>query len=79
MISVTFPIDLSLASSEAVYKEFKIHALYTDISKAFDTVCFGILIHKLRNFGIHGELLNRSLLYLTLRLQKLVVCEYEVI
>lgn len=34
------------------------HAIYTDFAKAFDSVDLGILLRKLRSYGITGELLR---------------------
>lgn len=45
----------------------EVHSIYTDFSKAFDTVDFGILISKLHSFGVRGMLLDWFKTYLTHR------------
>lgn len=42
----------------------EVHAIYTDFSKAFDTVDFDILISKLHSFGIRGTILDWFKTYL---------------
>ena len=32
--------------------------IFIDFKKAFDTVCHSKLLHKLRSYGIHGNLFN---------------------
>jgi len=48
--------------------------IYFDLSKAFDTVPHDLLLHKLKQFGIHGRLLKWITNYLTNRLQR-VTCD----
>jgi Reverse transcriptase (RNA-dependent DNA polymerase) len=43
--------------------------IYTDFSKAFDKISHSILIHKLRNVGIHGDLHRWLSSYITNRSQ----------
>ena len=47
--------------------------LYLDFSKAFDKVDHAILLHKLQNIGIRGQLLNWLTSFLTERVQKISV------
>jgi hypothetical protein len=47
--------------------------IYTDFSKAFDKVSHGLLLHKLRNFGICGSLLSWFESYLSRRQQRVVL------
>ena len=42
----------------AMESGLQIDSIYTDFKKAFDRVNHLILINKLKNFGIHGPLLN---------------------
>ena len=44
--------------------------LYVDFAKAFDTVCHNKLFHKLRSFGINGNLLKWIQDLLTNRTQR---------
>ncbi|CAD6215467.1 GSCOCG00011207001-RA-CDS, partial [Cotesia congregata] len=44
---------------------FSVHALYTDFSKAFDTVNHDILVEKLKCHGVTGKALNWFQSYLT--------------
>ena len=53
-------------------------ALYIDLSKAFDTLSFDILLYKLSHYGIKGNAFNLLKSYLTDRKQ-LFVCFFKVI
>lgn len=46
------------AIAEAMDRGQEVHAIYTDFSKAFDTVEHGILIHKLIKIGINANLIK---------------------
>lgn len=50
-----------------------VDAIYLDFSKAFDKVDHAILLHKLQNIGIRGQLLNWLKSFLTDRVQKVSV------
>lgn len=47
--------------------------IYMDFSKAFDSVCHRLLVHKLRSFGFHGTLLKWFESYLNNRHQRVVI------
>jgi len=47
----------------------KVDAIYTDFSKAFDTVNHSILINKLSSYGVGGPLLSWLLSFITNRYQ----------
>lgn len=55
---------------------FQVDAVYTDYSKAFDKICHPILVQKLMNFGIHGDLLRWLESYLKNRTQAVTVKGY---
>lgn len=44
--------------SDALEGRYGVHAIYTDFSKAFDTVNHGMLISKLSALGLHGSFLD---------------------
>ncbi|GBM38830.1 putative RNA-directed DNA polymerase from transposon BS [Araneus ventricosus] len=45
----------------------KLDVIYTDFSKAFDSIDFGILLKKLQGIGFHGNLIDWLLSYLCKR------------
>lgn len=51
----------------------QVDVVYTDFEKAFDRVDHDILLHKLNNLGIHGDLLRWVSSYLSNRSQAVVV------
>lgn len=55
----------------------QVDSIYTDFSSAFDKVDHKILLNKLENFGIFGQLLLWFKSYLTERQQRVVVKGYE--
>ena len=60
------------AFTEAIDSGKEVRAIFCDISKAFDRVLHGGLIHKLKCIGIHGSL-NWFSSYLSGRKQKVVI------
>lgn len=54
----------------------EIHAVYTDFSKAFDTVNINILLKKLSSYGIGGNLLKWFESYLRDRKLRVAFCGY---
>lgn len=62
---------------EAVDSRASADVIYTDFSKAFDTVNIKILIKKLSLYGISGQLLNWCNSYLSNRKSKIVLNGYE--
>jgi len=48
--------------TDFISKEFdnksEVHAIYTDFSSAFDKVSHALLLHKLKSYGVEGNLLN---------------------
>ena len=51
----------------------EVHGIFLDISKAFDKVWHDALIFKLRQNGVHGEMINISEDFLSNRMQKVVL------
>ena len=51
----------------------QVDMVYLDFSKAFDSVSHKLLLHKLRSFGFHSNLLSWFEAYLTGRRQRVVV------
>ncbi|CAB4026825.1 Hypothetical predicted protein, partial [Paramuricea clavata] len=47
--------------------------VYLDFAKAFDSVDHGLILAKLRQFGVHSNMLNWFINYLTGRTQRVVV------
>jgi len=58
--------------TESIDEGFQVDVIYTDFSKAFDSVNHDFLIHKLSNLGIHGKLLSWCATYLRGRRQKVI-------
>ena len=56
--------------------DFPTHVIYTDITKAFDTVNICRLVSKLRAFGINGSLLGWFASYLSNRVQRVKVLNF---
>ena len=52
-------------------------ALFVDLSKAFDTLSFDFLIHKLRHYGVTDTDLRLLISYLTKRKQCVVFNNHE--
>ena len=59
--------------SESLDARLSVDTIYTDISKAFDTVDHIILLHKLSTFGITGDLLAWFSSYLQQRKSRVVI------
>lgn len=53
--------------AETLDRGQEVHAIYTDFSKAFDTVDHGILIHKLKKIGLNANLIKWFISYVTNR------------
>lgn len=60
-----------ISSIEAGYQ---VDSVYTDISKAFDSVCHSLLIKKLSEIGVSGSYIKLIESYLSLRRQRVIVC-----
>ena len=60
--------------SRCLDEKTEMHSIYTDFSRAFDSVCHDFLIAKLEyHYGIHGVSLNWFRSYLSGRYQRVVV------
>lgn len=62
--------------TEAMDSGSQIDVVYTDYSKAFDRIDHTILISKLQNIGIHGDLLRWFSSYVDMRSQAVVINNY---
>ena len=62
--------------TQAMYDGFAVDVIYTDFAKAFDTVPHRRLLHKLRAYGIGGELLAWIEAWLKNRKQRVVLGEH---
>jgi hypothetical protein len=51
----------------------QVDVIYTDLSKAFDSVCHPLLLKKLSDFGVTGTYLKWIISYLTNRRQCVAV------
>lgn len=60
-------IEYTSYISEALDRNYEVHSIYTDFSKAFDTVDHCILLKKLQNIGINSKLLKWFQSYLSNR------------
>jgi hypothetical protein len=58
--------------TDSIEEGYQVDAIYTDFSKAFDTVNHVYLVHKLSKLGIHGCILKWCESYLTDRSFKVV-------
>lgn len=67
--------------SDSMDSRVQVDAVYTDFSKAFDKVHHKTLFIKLRDFGVHGNLLDWITSYLTNRSQYIVLnnCKSDLI
>lgn len=61
----------------AMNNKLQVDAIYTDLSKAFDKIDHSILLHKLKNLGIQGDLLRWMESYLSNRSQIVTVNGYS--
>lgn len=73
----------STATNLATYQQFlissveageQIDSIYTDLSKAFDSVCHPLLLKKLSEIGVSGNYLRWIESYLSDRRQSVIVC-----
>ena len=66
-----------ISITHEIYKAFdeskELRAVFLDISRAFDRVWHDGLLHKLKQFGIHGEVLNIIKSFLSDREQRVVI------
>ena len=59
--------------SEVLDSNGQVDCIYTDLAKAFDVVDHSVLIHKLRNYGICGKVINWITSYLDNRELNVVI------
>lgn len=59
--------------SDCLDKKLQVDAIYTDFSKAFDSVSHKLLFHKLKIYGFSGRLLKWFDNYLSMRVQRVVI------
>lgn len=76
----------STTTNLAVYQNFlitsaevghQVDSIYTDLAKAFDSVCHTLLLKKLSDIGISGKYLAWIRSYLEDRTQRVEVCGYS--
>lgn len=61
----------------ALEKRSQVEVVYTDFSKAFDKLCHSILLSKLKKFGFHSKFLEWIKSYLSDRICKVQIENYE--
>jgi hypothetical protein len=59
--------------SESMDSRTQVDSVYTDFSKAFDTVSHRLLIHKMSSYGFNGSMLQWLDSYLSRRYQRVVI------
>jgi hypothetical protein len=59
--------------SSIIDKQGQVDSIYTDFSKAFDSVSHRRLLHKIKNYGIHGHMYDWISSYLDGRKQRVVI------
>ena len=66
-----------LSTFSIIYKNYSSHnqtdIIFLDFCKAFDTISHHLLLHKLQNFGITGNLFNWFCSYLSCRSQSVAI------
>lgn len=60
-------LDFTQFISNSIENSSEVHAIYTDFSKAFDKVDIGVLLSKLRSYGIQGSMYDWLKSYLSCR------------
>ena len=59
--------------SESVDNKKQVDSAYLFFSKAFDSVCHQLLIHKLKSYGYSGQYIQRLQSYLLNRKQRVIL------
>ncbi|RVE40268.1 hypothetical protein evm_015082, partial [Chilo suppressalis] len=70
-------MDYTTELIKSVDGRLQVDSVYTDLSSAFDKVDHGILLSKLKAYGIHGDLLRWISSYLKDRIQSVTVHGYK--